>query len=157
MQRWKKVVGHPDYLVSNMGRVWSKKSNKLMKLVKNKRGYLQVNLSGKTLYIHRIVAEAFLANPEMKPQVHHIDHNPSNNDVLNLMWVTDAENKKYCHENGGYTGESARNVKLTEKDVLLMRHHYESENYSIKSLAYMFDVKYSTARKAIKGINWSHL
>lgn len=104
IEEWKAVVGFEGlYEVSNLGNVRSiqfhgKRRNKLMsptdvkgyKFVKLRDWEDKVELS---YPIHRLVAQAFIPNPENKPQVDHIDTNPSNNTVGNLRWVTSLENQ----------------------------------------------------------------
>ena len=58
---------------------------------KNLAGYLQVKFHGKPHYVHRLMAETFLPNPQNKPTVDHIDRNPSNNFLSNLRWATQSE------------------------------------------------------------------
>lgn len=55
-------------------------------------GYRRVCIKCKTYYVHRLVAETFIPNPENKPSIDHIDRNRANNDVSNLRWVTTKEN-----------------------------------------------------------------
>ena len=94
------------YQVSNYGRVKSLErydalgrliEEKILKHIKQKSGHLFVYLSKngveKRYYIHQLVAMHFIPNPECKTDVHHKDHNPANNNVENLVWLTHEEHK----------------------------------------------------------------
>lgn len=87
------IENEPNYLVSNSGAIFSKITNKILKGVVLKTGYVRVVLSNrKQRCVHRIVAETFISNPEGLPIVNHIDENPQNNCIENLEWVTHKEN-----------------------------------------------------------------
>ena len=66
---------------------------------RNDRGYLGVQINGKRHYVHRLVAQTFIPNPQNKPQIDHIDRCPSNNNVENLRWVTNRENTRNTKAN----------------------------------------------------------
>jgi len=103
---WKPIEGYEGlYEVSNLGRVRSTKfrNNKtefdrirILKANDNGRGYPAVTLSihgkTKTYCVHRLVALAFIPNPQNLPDVDHIDHNRNNNVVTNLQWLTKGDN-----------------------------------------------------------------
>ena len=103
-KKWKCIAG--GYKVSNYGEVFSVKANRELKQETNtaKRVYgvrkvrrvsLRVNNVQKHYLVHRLVAEAFIPNPENKPQINHKDGNPENNRVDNLEWATRSENQKH--------------------------------------------------------------
>ena len=96
VEKWVNIENHPSYFISNFGRVFSKKSNKVMKnRVVSKNGYQQITLDNSQLFVHRLVAQAFIPNPDNLPCVNHKDENPGNNDVRNLEWCTYKYNSNY--------------------------------------------------------------
>ena len=100
---WKDIVGYEGkYQISNLGNVRNFKF-KLIKYTVSNYGYIRIGLRnhGKRMYsIHRLVAIAFIPNPDNKPYINHIDGNKSNNNVTNLEWVTQSENEKHAHRLG---------------------------------------------------------
>ena len=98
----KEIKGFPGYFVTKNGKVYSNKRGKLRELKpapRSKNGYLGVALTknGKkvTKNVHRLVAEAYIPNPDNLPEVNHIDENKLNNHVDNLEWVTSSQNTRY--------------------------------------------------------------
>lgn len=108
------VIGYEGlYSITSCGKVWSYKSKKFLKPFKVGHGYLRVQLCkngiSENKLIHRLVAEAYLPNPNNYDTVDHIDFNITNNCVNNLQWMSRHENsgkkrnsrgeKIYCLEN----------------------------------------------------------
>jgi hypothetical protein len=106
--RWKVISGYSDYHVSDDGRVFSDKSNILLKAATDKKGYRIVVLwrekKGNTRRVGRLVGKAFVANPLNLPQIDHIDRNRQNDNATNLRWadaVTQTQNQaKHKTRNG---------------------------------------------------------
>ena len=124
---WKDINGYVgEYQVSNLGRVKSLpkymypngypqlRKEKLLKpsCTGKYRNYLAVCLRGKQYRVHRLVAEAFIPNPNNYPMVNHIDKNTLNNQVDNLEWCTNQYNVKY----------SAKPLSEEHKQKIRMKH-----------------------------------
>lgn len=92
---WKKYPLNEKYEVSTLGRVKNSETQQILKPAKNPQtGYLCVNLCRKTTTIHRMVAMAFIPNPENKLLVDHINTIKTDNRLENLRWVTHSENSR---------------------------------------------------------------
>lgn len=103
MEEWRQVESHPNYIISNTGRI---KRNGVEKdhSIRDRKGYYITDLyrDGRRSVkrINRLVAEAFIPNPENKPEVNHKDGNKHNNNVSNLEWMTKQENCRHASEMG---------------------------------------------------------
>ena len=90
------IKNYDNYCVSNFGNIKNLKTNRILKSRNHNQGYKLISLSKngkvKTFTVHRLVAKAFLENPDNKPMIDHIDENKTNNNVKNLRWRTVAEN-----------------------------------------------------------------
>lgn len=98
-EKWKAIEGYDGrYEVSNFGNVRNS-DGAVMYQETHHKGYKRVSFhyNGKRKHhkVHRLVAEAFIPNPEGKPHINHRDFDPGNNRMWNLEWVTDEENKEY--------------------------------------------------------------
>ena len=163
---WKDIVGYEGlYQVSNMGRVrslerivkhsikgkLSRRKGEMMKLyLAKKSGYKQVRLSkegkAKTLNIHRLVAEAFLPNPENKREVDHINTVATDNRVCNLRWTTRTENNNNeltCkHRSLAMKGRI-----LSEEQVMRMR---KNSPFKTKVMCIETGIIYESAMEAYR-------
>lgn len=133
----------------------------------NVRGYITVGFAKKTHMVHRLVAQAFIQNPDNKPFVNHIDGNKLNNDVDNLEWVTHQENIQHSFDCGHRCPiglmKSMKNLKdtskLTDEQVRYVRrvHIPRSKDFSATALSAQFGTSVAAMSKIIKGVSYPHV
>ena len=109
MEKWKKTHISETYEVSTYGRIrkinkWPKRFGEYRYLNPSKAKYLTVNIEGCTYNLHRLVATAFLSNPNNYKCVMHLDNNSHNNNIDNLKWGTQSMNLKQCVNDGRHKG-----------------------------------------------------
>ena len=172
---FKIIKYNPNYKISNLGRVISigryyknqfgnsnvKTKDRILKQYKTTNGYMQVDLCLDSKYIkigvHRLVAIAFIENPENKPEVNHIDGNRKNNCLTNLEWCTHGKNIQHSYklENRSALGENNAKCKTNEKIVNEICIYLENglKPSFIRDLGY--DYNLIRAIKARK--NWNHI
>ena len=117
----KDIKGYENlYAITSCGRIWSYISRKFLKPRMDKDGYLMINLHKnnkmKTFKVHRLVAEAYICNPEELPQINHKDENKANNCVGNLEWCTHTYNQNYGAHNEKIAKSRRKAVFCVELD-----------------------------------------
>jgi len=95
------TIWKPGYIHHHKdGRVFHYKQRKCKQFLSNTTGYYLVNINYQPLLVHRIIAEAFIPNPENLPCINHKDGNKKNNSISNLEWCTYSENNKHANRTG---------------------------------------------------------
>jgi hypothetical protein len=153
----KAISDDSNYFVCSNGQILGKYG--FLYLKRDREGYQTVRLcsNGKFSYpkVHRLVASAFIPNPEGKSEVNHIDGNKSNNNVDNLEWCTKSENMKHAYKLGlrKNKGDNSPRHKLTENDIRAIR---SMLNESIKQsvIAERFGVAPNTISCIKGGSRW---
>lgn len=150
------------YYITEDGRCYNSITNKFLKgQINYKNKYLSYNLtmpdgSKKRCYAHRLVAQAFIPNPQNKKEVNHIDGNKSNNYIDNLEWVTSSENKQHAIE---YELRKFQHVFCFNKDKELVA-EYLSINDAARAAQISVSLIQQEVNKDIKalsgGFYWSY-
>lgn len=146
-------------IISKTGQTYTLKE-RILKPTTNPRGYLQVFLrkDRKTyaLYVHRIVAEAFVPNPDNLPTVNHKDGVKANCKAYNLEWSTYGENNQHAYDNNLHgRGEMHYRSHLTEDQVREIRKHGKNATY--EEIAQKYNVTKATIRDVILFRTWKHI
>lgn len=137
------------YAITRDGRVWSYKSGKILKGSINCKGYLQVRIRdcngdfiSKT--IHRLVAEAFIPNPDNLPEVNHKDENKLNNCVENLEWCDRTYNMNYgtVKQKLSEFSPHSKKVRCIETDIIYR---------SVRHAAAEVGINYSSISRCCRG------
>lgn len=162
-------INDVDYIVSTEGKIYSTKNvgrGKYHKEISQRQtqdGYMIVtvgtNRNRKQMRVHRIIAEAFIPNPDNLPEVDHIDCNKKNNNVINLRWLGSLENKKrtpFETRSRTHKGEKNGRAKLTENDVREIRKLY-SDGVSQYQIAKMYGRGWSTIHNIIIKNTWREI
>lgn len=181
-ERWS--VFMDDFLVSSDGRVRSldrtvysaipqhngsrivRGKEKSLQLHK-KTGYVMVHAKGKLLLLHRLVAKAFIPNPQELPEVNHKDGNKQNNRVDNLEWITRHQNARHAHNNGFYDNarklSSERNrgagshlARMNETSVKEIR-QFRADGFSCAWIANRYGITASNVSAIVNRKTWKHI
>ena len=168
-EEWKYIDGHESYQVSNLGRVKSfnyKDERILKQTLRGSRAnnkYLKVSLNGKPYSVHRLVAAAFLPNPNNLPQVNHKDGNKLNNvvnlddlygETTNLEWCDGFYNQQHAVATGlrkYEKGSNRKNCKLRKEDVVYIKENfiYKTHDFGAKGMGRKFNVDKKTIMNII--------
>ena len=167
--RWVVVDGEiTDYIVSTFGYVISiKKDNKshpkrLIPWLHKDHLYVSLKINGKkkNFQVHRLVAIAFIPNPDKKPIVHHIDKNPVNNDLENLMWVTETEHKIFHKDEMDANrpepkyGTDCNLSVYSEAQIRQVCKYLEENIKNIKEITSLTGVKHDTIYRILNKYQW---
>lgn len=172
---WKQIDdGYEQYQISTFGRVKSlkRKSEKILSLDKDRNGYMNVKLSKdgviRKFKVHRLVALAFIANPDNLPEVNHKDGNKANNCIDNLEWTTRSQNMRHAYdtglkevseESGGVSyGEHNGRHKLTQQYVDIIRELYipNDPQYGGRALARKYGIGKTTIQAILHNQTWKN-
>lgn len=147
-EKWINCYG--EFEISNYGRFRNSKTNHILAQNKTKNGYMLVTIKDiqnkskyKAFYIHRLVAQAFIPNPNNLPQVNHKDGNKLNNCVDNLEWCTHSENMQHALRTG-LASNKDRNIILSYEEAEWIREHYQPRHkiFGSRALGRRFNVSH---------------
>jgi hypothetical protein len=163
IEQYKKIKGFSNYRIYNNGSIYSEFVNRYVTATEDSCGYLQNTLvddkgNRKTIKNHRLVALAFLPNPENLPDVNHKDFNRKNNNVSNLEWCTEKYNTEYTAKfNMDNNSNSYMKLSpLSEEQVLLIP-TLLNYGFSVKLISKLYNVGHITIRNIITGKTWKWL
>jgi hypothetical protein len=174
-EKWVNIPNEEYYQISSFGRIRSldrdmphnsksrlgvyiTRKGKILATTITNKGYETIMIKKKSYKIHRLVAQAFIPNPENKPQVNHLDGNKLNNNISNLEWATNSDNIKHAYDNGLITKDytkmraSAANAcSYRKKPVLCVEKNIVYQGLLDAAIAH--NTSKSNIKNAINGRN----
>lgn len=173
-EKWKHAKGFSkNYYVSNMGRILtltahgSRNNPVIMKPAidydyrRGVNGYMRTTIDGKSIRVHRVVAETWISNPENKPFVNHKNGDKTDNRVVNLEWCNNSENIRHAYNNGlikVQRGERNIHSRLTDEQVRRFKWEWKYDRkMTRKEYAKKLGVSESTLKDIILGRSWKWL
>lgn len=169
-ETWKPIAGWEGvYSVSDHGHVRAEKgwarfsAGRVLVGSAGRKGYRLVQLyrdgRNHNRIVHRLVAEAFVPNPNRKPVVNHINGVKDDNRAVNLEWVTNAENSAHARTvlNAMPRGESVKGARLNPATVRLVRFMHHIMGISSNAISKTFGMSPDAMWKAIHGETWKHV
>jgi hypothetical protein len=177
---WKDVPGYEGYYqVNNLGQVKGlerlvphhRPNGTIIAKIKERllspcihKGYASVHLTknciGKVEKVHKLVALAFIENPESKKYINHINGIKNDNRLENLEWVTPKENSRHAINNNlfipySFIGTNNPKNKLKEEDIIYIRNN--NKEYSLNELSEKYKVSANTISHIIRRKTWKHV
>lgn len=159
-EEYSNILGFPGYWINKKGEIIGRSGKKIYQRNISNKGYekkiFKTKQKTKAFSIHRLVALAFIPNPENKTQVNHIDGNKLNNHVSNLEWVTNQENHNHKMKNGLNVNKKLEEhgcAKLSNEQALYIKKSKEKNS----DLAKRFNVSPLTISNIKRGISWKGL
>ena len=165
LEIWKDIVGYQGlYKISSLGRVNSYHRNKEKILSATYSvGYLRVGLSKngdcEIKLLHRLLAMAFIPNPNNKPHINHINSVRDDNRLENIEWCTPKENVNHAIAKGRLNkkGEKCNLAKLKSNIVLEIREKYKTTKTTYRKLGIKYNLHYTTIGLIVNNKRWKHI
>ena len=152
---WKEIA-KTGYEVSDMGRI--RRGDRILAGSYHSDGYIFITINGNQIPIHRFVANAFISNPENKPEVNHIDGNKLNNRADNLEWVSKKENQRHAsHVLNKRVGKYHYDTNLSDEIVIDIYNKCKYTDMKYEEIARIYNVSKDTPAKIAQGYSWKYL
>ena len=120
-------------------------------------GYEVIYHNNQTYYVHRLIAEKYIPNPENKPQVNHINGIKNDNRIENLEWVTVKENRNHAQEIGLWGQNILDKRKFDENQIEIIRSKYIPRKYTYRMLSNEYSVDYRTIYNIVNKISYKEI
>lgn len=154
---WRPIEGWVDYDVSDGGSVRHRDSRRILGQFPNYQGYMIVRLNNPrdTARVHRLVAAAFIPNPNKLPVVNHLNNDRADNRASNLEWCTQAENLAHADRQGRmrrnyWAGKRSPSAILSDEQVRDLRGLYAQGGISLEKLGRNFGISKRAAHRCVK-------